>query len=93
MPFEVGDWVIVHKPDDPDKRPGWINEMDEYDGKTMKIRTVDSNIVELYGIPFSFSVDWIEYPLWVRILRSQREFEIQGLEDLDGVEPDMSELM
>jgi len=39
--FEVGDTVKILKPDDTEMGPGWIADMDEYDGKIRKIIEIE----------------------------------------------------
>lgn len=78
MGLEVGDEVIVHKPNNPDEYPTWVDDMDEYDGKVVKISTIYSDEFGIYGTTFTFSPNWIEYP---------------ASEELNDVEPDISELI
>ncbi len=35
--FKVGDVVIVNKPNDTEESPGWVSDMDEFDGKQTEI--------------------------------------------------------
>jgi hypothetical protein len=78
MGLEVGDEVIVHKPNNPDEYPTWVDDMDEYDGRVVKIATIYSDSFGIYGATFTFSPNWIEY---------------QAPDELNDVEPDISELM
>lgn len=79
--FRAGDEAIIHRPSDITEYPGWIEEMmDIYDGTVAKIMVINrgTNTVKFYGIPFSFSINWIDY---------------QASEELEDIELNMSELM
>ena len=68
MEYKVGDVVIIHKPADICQSPGWMPEMDKYDGKTAVITDVKESIygsftyvkIENDGGRWKFNVLWLE---------------------------------
>lgn len=59
-----GDWVIIHKPKDINKWPGWIEKMDQYDNTIQLVKNIyDSYGETLFSIHYSdfkFSINWAE---------------------------------
>ena len=59
-----GDWVIIHKPKDTNKWPGWIEKMDQYDNTIQLVKNIYDNYGEaLFSINYSdfkFNVNWAE---------------------------------
>lgn len=59
-----GDWVIIHKPKDINKWPGWIEKMDQYDNTIQLVKNIYDNYGEtLFSIHYSdfkFSINWAE---------------------------------
>lgn len=63
--FEVGDIVIVHKPEDPHEYPGWNMNMDSFVGIELaikEIRGIKRDIVKLEGDNnrWIYNVKWLE---------------------------------
>lgn len=79
MKYKAGDTVIVHNPSViRHDEPAWLNSMDRYDNKTFKISSVSESgkTVHLEGIPWYFSVRWIE-------LLHEEEEEYFDAEDME----------
>lgn len=83
MEYRVGDVVIIHKPADVDQSPGWMPEMDEYNGKTAVITDVKESRygnftyvkIENDGCRWKYNVLWLE-------LYEDREDEEFSTEDI-----------
>lgn len=63
--FNVGDWVKVSKPLDPNSEPGWVSDMDVHDGELFVIAHIikDPHYGFLYnfrGMIWDFAEDWLE---------------------------------
>lgn len=83
MEFNVGDRVIIHKPDNgrknfPDE-PTWVPSMDEYDGTEQCISSI-SNIrhggkwIRLVGQGWSYGSSWLS-----PVPEFDEEFEAEDL--------------
>ena len=65
--FKPGDWVRVVKPAAlPGYGPGWVAEMDAFDGGVFSVARVDHPFgfmhawVELHGVAYTFHAEWLE---------------------------------
>jgi hypothetical protein len=60
--FEVGDEVYINPPDDWDEFPSWSSSMDEEidTGLTYVVRWVSDHVIDLVGLPYNFSPNWLE---------------------------------
>ena len=57
--WKVGDWFIPHKPEDVLKLPDWVDDMDNFDGKRLKVESI-TIVGWLWSNDFNFHPDWCE---------------------------------
>lgn len=67
--FHIGDYVVVHKPEDVDEHPRWTRDMEDCDGAVANIRDIRESfgeiVVALEGRDscsvngWSFNVKWL----------------------------------
>lgn len=59
--FKSGDTVIVHKPINVRISPSWIDRMNKYDGKELRVETIGMRDLDL-GVCYNFNRAWLEVP-------------------------------
>lgn len=59
--FKIGDTVIVHKPINVRISPSWIDRMNKYDGKELRVETLGMRDLDL-GVCYNFNRAWLEVP-------------------------------
>lgn len=65
--FKIGQRVITRKPKNDCEYPGWVDDMDEYDGKEVVIKKIEiqhhkdgTMLCLVYGCEYWFNFKWIE---------------------------------
>lgn len=78
--FNVGDRVIVHKPEHgfrnfPDE-PMWVSSMDEYDGTEQRISYIynDGKWIELANQIWTYGSSWLSH-----VPEPEEEFETEDI--------------
>jgi hypothetical protein len=83
--FEVGDEVYLTAPDDWDEFPLWTSEMDEEidTDQSYIIRWIGNNVVDLVGIPYSISPNWLKLANEKEIVTGPYSQVIKKIKQLD----------
>lgn len=83
--FEVGDEVYITPPDNWDEFPAWTSEMDdEIDtDQSYIIRWVGNDVVDLVGLPYNFSHNWLELAHEKEIITGPYAHVIKKIKQLD----------
>ena len=77
--LQVGDVVIVHKPENVMEKPYWVPEMDSYDGKECIVSSV---VLDIDGGFYRVKVEGDTYyfrDTWMTLAEDEKELEDEDL--------------
>lgn len=61
MEFNIGDAVVIHKPENTHEFPIWNDDMDKFDGMRSTVRMTSGDCIKVHDCPYWFSRYWLEY--------------------------------
>lgn len=71
MKFKIGDKIIIHKPNDINKYPGWCTPMDKYNNKQTTIRDINKN--NHIKIEQDKYHEWEFNPNWCKLIKKRKK--------------------